>query len=268
MSINIPDKIFKFLVLIGVILIGYSFYDNDFSEKNYFTKIDKFNELNDSSAISKLVANDKLDNIKITSDNLALKYNINNPIIENKDSSVTFKRTLSGNPSQILVSDSLNKLLENYKIYDFKVKIMDEKVKRYSTILENEKNLNESYHKSNDVLLKIGTLFLIIGFFMWVIDEPYDPKIVLVKINEKLYPYCQSCGKIFSGVRKYGKEINDSDNLAFCEECYRDGEFVDNMTKEEFIEKSNAEIKNKNWFAKKKLKSRFRNLDRWNKDKY
>lgn len=268
MSINIPDKIFKFLVLLGIFLIGYSFYDNDFSEKNYFTKIDKFNELNDSSAISKLVVDDKLENIKIISDNLALKYNIANQIIENKDSSVIFKRTLSGDSSQILVSDSLNKLWENYKIYSFKSKIMDEKVKQYSSILENEKNLNQSYHQSNDILLKIGVILFLLGIFMWVIDEPYDPKIVLVKINEKLYPYCQSCGKKFSAMRKYGKEFNGSDNLAFCEECYNEGKFTDDMTKEEFIEKSNAEIKKRNWFAKKILKSRFRNLDRWNKDRY
>jgi hypothetical protein len=269
MNINIPDKISKFFVLIGLILIGFSFYDNDSSEKNYFTKIDKYNEIKDSSSICKLVIEDKLENIKRISKNLSTKYDVENPIMINKDSSITFSRTLSGNELKIIVSDSINKLWENFRIFEFRDKVMDQKLDSFSNILESEKKLNASYHKFNNQLENFGFVFFIIGLFMWVLDEPDAKKKNLEKLNEKIYPYCQSCGKSFTSVRKYGKEIEGTDNLAFCFECYDQGTFIDNeTTKEEFLEKANVEIKNKNWFAKKILKSRFNDLERWNKNKY
>jgi hypothetical protein len=269
MNINIPDKIFKFFVLIGLILIGFSFYDNDSSEKNYFSKIDKYNEIKDSSLICKLVVNDKLENIKRISKNLSTKYNVENPIMISKDSTFRFIRTLSGNEQKVIVSDSIDKLWENLRSFEFRDKVMDQKLESFSTILASEKELNATYHKFNKQLEIFGWIFFMLGLLMWVIDEPHVKKSNLEKLNEKIYPYCQSCGKSFTSVRKYGKEMEGTDNLAFCFECYYQGTFIDNeITKEEFLEKANFEIKNMNYFAKKILKSRFNNLDRWNKNKY
>ncbi|ESU20209.1 hypothetical protein FEDK69T_30240 [Flavobacterium enshiense DK69] len=269
MNINIPDKISKLLVLIGVILIGYSFYNSGDVEKNYFAKIDNFNQLKDSSSISQLVLKDKLENIKLVAENLSIKYGTENPISLDKDSLVTFNRTLSGGKFESFVSDSINKLWIEYKRHEFKNEIIDKKIERYSTRLDEEKKLKDSYFKLNTELENIGFILFIIGIFLWMLDEPDEKKKELINLNEKLYPFCQSCGKKFTSVRKYGKEIDSTDNLAFCEECYNDGKFTnDEITKEEFIEKSNIEIKDKNWLVKKILKSRFQNLERWNKNKY
>lgn len=269
MNINIPDKISKLFVLIGVILIGYSFYDNDNSEKNYFTKIDKLNELKDSSAVCGLISKEKMENIKLVSENLSIKYDVKDPIVENGDSTITFRRTLVGNEQQILVSDSINKLWEKYKYFKFREKLMDEKITRYSAVLKDEKALNKSYHDANGVLQKAGFILFFIGLFIWVIDSPDGEKDILVNLQDKLYSNCQSCGKKFTSSRKYGKEIDSSNNLAFCEDCYNEGKFTNSeLTKEEFIEKANEEIKNKNWLAKWILKNRFKNLERWNRNQY
>ena len=49
----------------------------------------------------------------------------------------------------------------------------------------------------------------------------------------KAHKFCQSCGKKFSSIRLNSKNSDGTTNLAFCTDCYKDGQFVENeLTKE------------------------------------
>lgn len=55
-------------------------------------------------------------------------------------------------------------------------------------------------------------------------------------MNEKL---CQSCGKPMGPTDVlYGTEINGTKSKDYCNDCYRNGEFTTNITKERMIEVS------------------------------
>ena len=45
MSINIPDRLPKLFVLIGIIIFSIGYYNGEISDKEYLDKVDEFNEL-------------------------------------------------------------------------------------------------------------------------------------------------------------------------------------------------------------------------------
>jgi len=75
MNINIPDKLYKFLILVGVLLIAFSIYKKENSEKFYFSKIYEYKGIQDSLAISQIKINDQRDRLIDISQSLAKTYN-------------------------------------------------------------------------------------------------------------------------------------------------------------------------------------------------
>ena len=47
---------------------------------------------------------------------------------------------------------------------------------------------------------------------------------------------CQSCGMPITSNEQLGTEINGELNQDYCKYCYKDGEFIDKVSMEEYIE--------------------------------
>ena len=269
MNINIPDKVYKLFVLLGLILIGYSSYYDDSVEKNYFLKIDQFNVLKDSAKFESFIIDNEVKELIKFSENISVKYGIKNPV-SNNDSTIYFTRTLSGEKIEVLVSDTINSHWLIYLNRKFKLELLSKKIDTFSERLNDEERLKNQYFEYYSNLRITGIILFSIGILLWFVDTPHPlEKDKLVNQNEKLYPYCQSCGKEFSSVRNYGSDKEGGHNFAFCSECFTGGGFTNpELTKEEFLKDALKSIKNKNWFSRKTLAMRFENLERWNKNKY
>lgn len=153
-----------------------------------------------------------------------------------------------------------------YKYQDYKIEIFNKKADQISNRLRMAVNDSERVSKDYRFVLWIGVFYFTIGMILWGIDE-YSNSQNLIKQNEKLYAYCQSCGKRFSSIRNYGTEIDNSKNYAFCKECYSDGEFKDsNLSQEDFLIAAKDKIKQENWLTRKIYMNHLRRLERWNKD--
>jgi len=247
MNIGIPDKIHKLLVSLGIILIGYSeirYTDsiNDW-KKEYQMNI----SLRDSFDLEKISMDFELEKMKNSHDLLNK--------ISNK----------SNNKISEVYIDSLNsKLFSLKKKNTINTKILESFLEKSKTLQENLFFINNKYK----YLQNIGFFLFCFGILIWMIDDTKE-SISLTKQNEKLYSWCQSCGKNFSPIIKYGTNKDSSDNYSFCDTCYTDGKFNNpNLTKDEFMELVQSEISHKSWWSKKILISRFHKLARWNENKY
>lgn len=262
MSLNIPDKIYKLLILIGVLLIGYGFYKIENTEKLYFQEIEKYRTLSDSISILELKRAKKKSDLQKISINLSKTYNIKNQIKAN-DSTLIFNRALTGVKTNMLVSDSLQKLWLDYSNLSFKLKILDKKLSFADRYLSEEKNLKTSYLNNFKKILYLGYLFFFIGCIMWLIDSETDSS-KKTKQHKRLYNYCQSCAKNFNSMRVYGKNKDDSMNFAFCSYCYDDGKFLEpGLTKQEAKERFLSSFQKNNRLKRFLANIRFNKIDRW-----
>lgn len=85
-------------------------------------------------------------------------------------------------------------------------------------------------------------------------------------MNEKL---CQSCGKPMGQTNElYGTEKNGTKSCDYCDDCYKNGEFTTNISKERMIEVSIPYLlKEKPGIneaqARKEMEDFFPTLKRW-----
>lgn len=270
MNINIPDKFYKLFVLIGILLVGYSYYQMDREERIYFEKIDGYNKVQDSLAIAVFIRNYKLNEIKRKADRISETYCVDNPLVE-MDSILKFSKKLNGTKEELLVSDSIDVLWENFQVHKFKIELLKKREEIESKQLEDAKKLKSSYFKIYKVLQESGFYLLFIGMFLWVIDQPWiNAKSKESKKQfEKIYSFCQSCGMKFSPIRAYGTEKNKDSNYSFCKNCFKDGKFTNKeLTHEEVITSARETTKHKNWFYRKLLGNRLSKLERWKQNEY
>ncbi len=251
MDINIPDKIYKLFVLLGIIIIGYS-----------------------EIQLSDKIGNWEKDFNKITTErNLFELEKISADFeFEKTESSVDYYSDFveKSNEQKIknIYIDSLlilrTKLLFLKKENAINSKKAEQFSSKFTILKEDLSRINESSKAQHN----IGIILFSLGILMWMIDETKVSQILL-KQNEKLYPWCQSCGKKFSSIIKYGTNKDSSNNYAFCKNCYIKGKFSNpNITKDEFLENIKNEIISKSWWSKIILMDRFRTLERWNDNKY
>jgi hypothetical protein len=266
MNIDIPDKLYKLFALIGILLIGYSFYHTEIVEQNYFSEIDRNRALKDSLFLNKMRLDHLSEKIVDISHNLSKKYQVENPI-KKSDSSITFNRVLSGPSERINVSDSINKLWMEYKSQNFKNTLLEQKIEFSDKYLDEEENLKKTSIELYQSIYELGSILLLAGIVLWFIDNGTPFPSTKTKQHERVYQFCQSCGKRFNSMLKYGTNKDKSLNYGFCHKCYKKGKFTSpNLTKEEFLKQQKALIKEKSWITRKILMLRFINLERWDND--
>lgn len=267
MSINIPDSLPKLLILLGIIGMAIGVYVEKELTENYSSRFDKFDKIQDAVSIDSYILDLEKENLKKRALQLSEMYNIENPVIES-DSTFTFSQTFSGDKLKIIVTDSLNKYWFNYVEKKQSLEILRERKRIELENLENKEEVLDSRKEYYGIFFRVGLLFFILGIGTWALDNS-TPSEKIIKQNDKVYKFCQSCGFKFSSIRPYGTEKNKTQNLAFCIECYTKGKISEpELTKEDFINRKKEEIKDKVWLSRKILMARFHSLERWNKDSY
>ena len=79
---------------------------------------------------------------------------------------------------------------------------------------------------------------------------------------------CQSCGMPISGEEQFGTNKNGSLNKDYCKYCFENGEFIDKVSMEEYIEmcsKFGAQANMTNEEMKNFCTQLFPTLKRWKK---
>lgn len=267
MSINIPDSLPKLFILLGIICIAVGLYVEKELSENYSSRFDKFDEIQDAVTLDSYVLSIEKENLKKRAQQLSEMYNVVNPIVES-DSTMTFTQTFAGDKHKIIITDSLNTHWNNYIRNKQNLEILVERKRIELENLKNKEEVLDSKREFYGTFLEIGLFFFIVGIVAWTLDNS-KPIVRILKQNDKIYKYCQSCGFKFTSIRPYGTEKNKAQNLAFCINCYKKGKFKEpELTKEEFINRKKEEIKDKGYFSRKILMARFHTLERWNEDYY
>lgn len=278
MITSIPDKLYKLFILISIVAIGYIYISNTESEKVHFAKIDKF----DNYLLEKEILEYDIEIIKeklvTKAYNYSIKHDRDSIIKYNKDKSLIYTYPIIGDKK--LLAD-IEKLNNDWEIYNQKIDELNKlyfKVKNYSDYLNNETKNYKIEIENRAFINIIAGIFLALGILMWgydnIISDNDKPHSIQIenfykKIKDRIYTYCQSCGKLFSASRNYGTEKDGSDSNCYCFECYQKGEFTNSeLTKEEFIKNFKEENKQMNIIEKWALIKKLKNLDRWNPNKY
>ena len=243
---NLPDGFHKFIILIGVFLLGVSYYN--FEKK--------------SNKISKLL-------------------DINEGKIETTSGKIKFLRSDIEHLKRSIEITSVQEswsLIEKLRKNQVEISILIEstdssinKIKRlHTSIEENKQNLF--------LQVFFGATILSLGILFWIKIDERKNLILEYSLKEKEYDlnlkgilikYCQSCGKSFGSNLKKGYERDKTINNSFCINCYQDGEFTEDISYEDFKLRVEQIIKQQKGFYKRnKLKNRFESLERWKQDEY
>lgn len=251
MDIEIPDKIYKLLVLLGAIIIGYSEIQLSNDTNNWGKDLDKITSERNLFELEKISTDFEFIKTETSVDYYS-------DIVE-KSNEQKIKN---------IYIDSLLKLRAKLLLLKKSNAINSKRVDHFSNKFKILKEDLTRINETRKALQKIGIILFSLGILMWMIDETKVLQI-LHKQNEKLYPWCQSCGKKFSSIIKYGTNKDSTSNYAFCKNCYTKGKFNNpNLTKDEFLEHVKNEISSKSWWSKIILMDRFNTLERWNDNKY
>ena len=223
----LPDKSYKFLIYVGLGLVIYFWLLHFSKSEEYEKKRIEFNvsvmKINDEIKY----LDEELKDIAERVDIISQRNSLQNPL-QIKDSTLTFQRIILGKNKDLKVNDSLSLILESYLKKNLEVS----KKKDLLEIKEYELNSNLEAFKEIYELIKIyfglGALLFFIGLITWERTENYEEKILKRQNIDKptFSEHCQSCAKNFNSMIKYGSEENGTKNYHFCQDCYKNGEFV------------------------------------------
>jgi hypothetical protein len=143
MSLNIPDSIPKLFVLIGIIGIAVGLYVEKELTENYYTKFDKFDEIQDLLKIERYNVDLELETLIERSKQLSKIFNLENPISKN-DSVVTFNQTFFGDKNTVALTDSLTLYWDSYIKKKKQLDILNKRKEIKSKSIDNEEKLMNS----------------------------------------------------------------------------------------------------------------------------
>ena len=263
----IPDKFYKLLVYLGIGLIIYAWVSRQNDYQVYEKKRIEFNvEIKKIENQSKYL-DLELKDIYSEADYLSKKNAIKNPL-SITDTSYKFSQVLIGNYIEKNVSDSIMKLLSKYdqKNKEFRLKNDELLIKKYE--LEELKGSLVEIETFSMQMMVIGSILAFIGSFLWFAYEFNENEILRRQNLDKpsFSSYCQSCGKYFNSMIRYGTEDNGQKNYHFCSNCYSNGCFTEKeLTLPELKEKLKKELilKKRSKLMIRIILNRLSNLERW-----
>ncbi len=268
---SIPDNVYKFLLFVGLVIIGYSYIEDIRFTDYYNNKIALYsNDIDSFNIETKKIAHQSkriLEKAAI----IGIRNKIESPITPT-DTGITFRLIETMKLQKKEVGDSVYKIWREFKEKDFELDIFRQKLEdKKNVLLETQKEW-KSRHITNIFFFFGGFALLFLGFIGMQRHQEVQEELLQRQLLEKpkFYLFCQSCGKNFTAILKKGKNLDGSENHAFCNKCYDNGVFIEeNLTYEEFVIRANTELdKNRNWLKKRRLSNRFKSLERWTKDEY
>lgn len=267
---QIPDNIYKLLIVVGFFMFGYSYLESQKEYSKHEKLYDEYSFLSDSIENFRNNLDYQRKQLVEEADALSSRNGYKSPIKET-DTTIMFTRIISGNPMEMAVNDKIRELYNSYKKQTFMYKrgiiSLEKKGQTYLDALADYKEIS-LLQKSCGVL---GAILAFVGFMGLV--NLHDLNSAKHKHDLKLsmgHVRCQSCARKFTSLIKYGSEADETLNKSYCQSCYQKGSFIErDLTAEEAYNKAIFNYgTNKNWLKKKNFKSMFFNLDRWNKNLY
>jgi len=266
---NLPDNFYKILAALGLLIIGYCFFEVQKSDLIFDNHIRELKAARDSAAVKKFTFANKKSQLLRKADRLAKQYNIPNPIVA-KDTTYALSYTYSTSNSKQLDND-VSELYENIIEVNLEERlqmvIYDIKIDEASSAADNNNDDSIVFF----IFGFIGFVLLVFGLSYLSWQQKINDTLLLNQVEDKTKPYnyCQSCGKLFSAVRAHGKNKTGELNLAFCNECFTDGSYSEpNLTFEEFLKRVQPDLNKQSKSDKKALLKRFNDLERWKTDEY
>lgn len=259
---NIPDKLYKLSLIIGLFLVGFSWTKTKDGFNEYNVKYERFDGLTDSLKLLKQEIVFDQDNFISKCSEIEYKHNIDS-LYYMVDDEIIFSKPLSNEP--ILKSDvlSLEKIWFQIKELQHKEELLMIKISDSSADHDEAKKDLTYWQEEFNIMQKIGVFLIGLGVVMWFIDENNRPQ-EKEKQFDKIYDSCQSCGNRFSSIRKYGKNTDNTYNLGLCNDCFEYGEFVEKeLTNEIAFIRYCKKHKITNRIHKYLIKLMFGRLERW-----
>ena len=268
MNIQLPDKFYKFLVFLSIILMVFIYMKSSENSKIEINSIHYRNSLVDSLEISTLKEKQAKEKLIDYAAILSARNNIKNPIRVSKDSTVHFNRIItSENKKAVEINDLINVEWNKFENQQYKTLLL---LKRLGQAKEENEIANKLFDDEYFWLLIFlsivsGILFWE-GIKSWYIQEK-EVRETRKDKNLLIFDRCQSCYKKFSTIRNYSKNKNQSINYSFCNECYDNGKFTEKYkTVEDVFEEINLANMKEN--ESKYLKNNVAKLDRWKLNEY
>lgn len=269
---TIPDNFYKFLVLLGIFLIGYALVEEKEITNSYNNKRLDFNLSIDSFTLKKLSYIHNRDKTVSKAGAIAKHHKIKNPIsISDSTFAINYVYSLNDN-NELALADTFNLLYQEIEDANFQLTMQDtlSDIKK-DALKEAESELNDGEAKIIAPIMVLGAILLLGGAIGLMWQQNIQDEILKNQLGgkNKYYKYCQSCGRKFSSMRENGKNSDGTINIAFCVTCYSDGKFTEpDLTYIEFLKKGEDERKKMSRWKRATILTRFEKLERWNKDEY
>ncbi|MFC0774067.1 zinc ribbon domain-containing protein [Terrimonas alba] len=267
---SIPDSVAKFFTYSGIILIGFGYYESMNARKAYTSHEDRLNAAIDSLKIQQIIREQRKDELKKLSSDLAKINDVKDPITDH-DSIVYFQKTLSGASKEKLVTDSIAPKWQDFKKVGFEIKLLSTRLDILKEVLEIEDDRDTQSQWFFGCIAFLGLMMTAIGIAGMQTRQSLEEKHMLIDIRDKggQFNHCQSCGRKFNSMVKPDKNVPETVNLAFCSDCFKSGSFVElDITQEEYLARwindnpstSNSKIK--------ELRKHLSKLERWNANRF
>lgn len=267
---SIPDKIYKLIIAIGLILAVFFYLEDDKVKNQIFKNDDKIFELSNNLDTEYLKSEKHIKQILKKSKDISKFYGIENAIERLNDSTVTFVSYIySNDKTKQRFNDSLVKLWDAYSTRNNELDYKKSNIGNKIVKLNNLNNELTIANVNNKLMSFVGFLIFLFGLLLWILEETLEEKKKSIsRIEDKIYSNCQSCGMKFSSVRNYGTNNNKTNSIAFCEDCFQNGEFTElELTLEQVKLNAKPYLKG-NFFRKKLQLNSFNKLERFNRNKY
>ena len=267
---TIPDKIYKLIIAIGLIISVFFYLESDKIQIQISNNDDKIFELANNLEDTYLKSSKFEKFVLRKSKDISKYYGIENAIEKLNDTAITF--------TSYIYSNDKNK----QRLNDSLVKLWDEYGKKHNELEFKKSNFNNKISKLNKLNYRlktksencvtisfIGFIIFLVGMLAWLSDEAQeDKKKSLSKIEDKTYSKCQSCGIKFSSVRKYGTNNDGTNSNAFCEDCFQNGEFTEPELTLKQVKENAKQYTKGNYFVKRHQLNSLNDLERYNRNKY
>lgn len=253
---NIPNGFNQVMLLIFMVIFFYPYYH---ANARLETFEDRLYGNSEDLNWSELASDTFYNSIKIKK--ISDKLSIAEKDLFDSNHLLNKKIITEFNKKESLYKDSLLKFYERNIIADSKMnQILSKELLLNRQIQEQLKKVKLSL-----ILAGIGAIFIFSVLFEIARESNLESKFLKIQLHEKrIYKSCQSCARYFSPKLLHGKNKDGTNNIGFCDRCYKDGGFTNpKLTAEDVI----AEIKNHNP-KEKDVDKKVNEMVRWNQNPY
>lgn len=262
---QLPDNLNRIILGIGLFLIGYGFYQFQHhdaavkaSGKTALDLAAVLDSIGLENRIQTLVANKRVANL-MDRHGLAAPLSIDDNSFHVTTFAPIAVKTLKDSVLDVMIAYMhTSKTFESQK----------GRAERELLAVAGEIDVHTRAKWGHLSLALTGMIFFFLGGFGLAKDEYRKDALLMQQHRHSGHTRCQSCGKLFSAMVRFGRECEGTPSAAFCSGCYENGQFTEpDIT---FAEVEQRALKNVPRTLKEELElsQLLRRLERWRQDAY